>query len=50
VSQQDEDKFRQELKNRFKFHRLDFCTFGGQSESKILVENNHTSKSKPKLL
>jgi len=35
---------------KFKFHRLDFSSFGGQSDATILVEKKQTSNSKPKLV
>lgn len=46
----DESRFRQDLQNKFKFHRVDFTTFGAQTEAAILVEIEETAKSKPKLL
>ena len=46
----DESKFRTELKNVYKFHRVDFSTFGGELEAAILVEGQHSARSKPKLL
>ena len=50
VTPMDDSKFREDMLDRFKFHRMDFSTFGGQSEASILVERKHTSKSRPKLI
>ena len=46
----DDQKFKQQMTDKFKFHRLDFSTFGGQSDAAILVEKKFTNKSRPKLL
>ena len=50
VTPMDDSKFREDLLDKFKFHRLDFSTFGGQSEAAILVERKSTHKSRPKLI
>ena len=34
----DESKFREDLLDKYKFHRVDFSTFGGETEAAILVE------------
>ena len=36
----EESKFRQDLLDRYKFCRVDFSTFGGETESAILIEKN----------
>ena len=43
-------QFRSELLEKYKFHRIDFSTFGSQLEAAILVETENTASSKPKLL
>jgi len=50
VTPMDDSKFREDMLDKYKFHRLDFSTFGGQSEAAILVEKKSTSKSRPKLV
>ena len=50
VTPMHNSKFREELLDKFAFHRLDFSTFGGQSEAAILTEHKPTSKSRPKLI
>ena len=50
VTPMDDSKFREDLLDKFKFHRLDFSTFGGQSEAAILVERETNRKSRPKLI
>ena len=43
VSPEDENKFRSELYDKYKFHRVDFSTFGGQAEGAILIEKKAQS-------
>ena len=42
----DDSKFRQDLYDKYQFHRVDFSTFGGETEAAILVEKN-SNKSHP---
>lgn len=47
----DESKFRQDLLDKYKFHRIDFSTFGGETEAAVLVENDKAiARSRPILV
>lgn len=46
MTPEDDKKFRENLHDKYKLHRLDFGSFGGQSDAAILVERKH-SKLKP---
>ena len=45
ITAEDESKFRSELYDKYKFHRVDFSTFGGQAEGAILIEKKASSVS-----
>jgi len=50
VTPEEDSKFLTDLFKQYKYHRLDFSTFGGQSDGAILVERLQGEKTKPKLL
>ena len=47
----EESKFRQNLLDKYKFCRVDFSTFGGETEGNILIEKEGSiARSKPILI
>ena len=45
VTDAENIKFSEELLERYKFHRIDFNTHGGETESAILVDKSATPGS-----
>ena len=44
------ERFRQDLLEKYDFYRIDFSTFSGTAESKVLMLKNNSKRSPPILI